>query len=276
MSGAGRTRRTPALRISAAGATRTRETLAAEEPLLIRLVAGRAERTLAVMMRTPGNDFELAAGWLFAEGIVRARDEIHQIRYCTDDEQQFNNLSVVLRAAALPDTHTIERHFATSSACGVCGASSLDALAASGCEPLDNDMIIDSAILLGLPEQLRPAQQIFAATGGLHAAALFDGAGRLLAVREDVGRHNALDKLVGWALLDGNIDLTRCVALMSGRASFELAQKCVRARIPILCAVSAPSSMAVDVARRFGLTLAGFVRDGRATIYTGEGRVAHP
>lgn len=254
--------------------------VATEEPLEIRLVAGSERRTLAVTMRTPGNDFELAAGFLFAEGIVGDRCEVAQISYCQDpeldSEQQYNVVTVVLRRERLPDLRPVERHFTTTSACGVCGKASLEALRLSGCGPLPPGPQLDPAVLRALPDRLRTAQGLFAATGGLHAAAYFDPAGRLVAVREDVGRHNAMDKLVGWAFLEGKLPLHEGIVLVSGRASFELVQKAVLAGLPVFCAVSAPSSLAVEVARAFGVTLVGFLRGDQFNVYSGEGRVRWP
>ncbi len=251
--------------------------LATEEPMEVRLVAGRHRRTVAVTMRTPGHDFELAAGFLFCEGVVRSRDEVARIAYCLDErldaEQRYNVVTVELRAQQLPDLQPLERHFYTSSACGVCGKASLEALRVRGCPVLDGGPVLDPRLLRELPERLRRAQGLFAQTGGLHAAALFDAEGRLLAVREDVGRHNAMDKLVGWALLEGRLPLRDSVVMVSGRASFELVQKAVAAGAPVFCAVSAPSSLAVEVARAFGVTLVGFLRGDRFNVYTGAERV---
>ncbi|MDR7391905.1 MAG: formate dehydrogenase accessory sulfurtransferase FdhD [Armatimonadota bacterium] len=251
--------------------------LATEEPMEVRLVAGPHRRTVAVTMRTPGNDFELAAGFLFCEGVVRSRDEVSRIAYCLDEgldaEQRYNVVTVELRGNCLPDLQPLERHFYTTSACGVCGKASLEALRIRGCPVLDGGPVLEPRLLRELPERLRRAQGLFAQTGGLHAAALFDAEGRLLAVREDVGRHNAMDKLVGWALLEGRLPLRDSVVMVSGRASFELVQKAVAAGAPVFCAVSAPSSLAVEVARAFGVTLVGFLRGDRFNVYTGAERV---
>jgi FdhD protein len=256
------------------------DVLAAEEPLEIRLQAGRERRTVAVTMRTPGADFELAAGFLFAEGVIHGEDEINSIAYCVDrdvdQEQQYNVVTVRLRARTLPELATLDRHFLTSSACGVCGKASLDALHARGCAPVSTTATVPFAVLAGLGDTLRRAQGLFQATGGLHAAGLFDLDGRLLALREDVGRHNALDKLIGWAVLQGRVPLREQIVMVSGRSSFELAQKCVAAGVPILCSVSAPSSLAVSVAETFGLTLVGFLRGDRFNIYAGEQRILYP
>ena len=258
-------------------AVRTDE-LTTEEPLELRLAAGGDVRTLAVTMRTPGNDFELAAGFLLAEGIVRARDEIARIAYCVDtslgEQQRYNVVTVDLRAPALPDLRGLDRLFPTSSACGVCGRATLDGLLGRGAASLPAGPVVSAAVLRGLPDTLRTQQRQFAATGGLHAAALFDRAGRLLAVREDVGRHNATDKLLGWALLDGKLPLGEAILLVSGRVGYEIAQKALAVGVPILCAVSAPSSLAVDLAGEFGMTLVGFLRGDRFNVYTGFERIA--
>ena len=264
------------------GQRRTRsDYLATEEPLEIRLVAGNLTKTVAITMRTPGADFELAAGFLYGEGLVTNADDIGQISYCTDPqidtEQQYNIVNVRLRAAALPDLHAMERHFLTSSACGVCGKASLDALElrgwAGGETTAPDGPIVDPAVLLRLPGALRERQGLFESTGGLHAAGLFTPDGELVALREDVGRHNAVDKLVGWSLLDGRLPLHGHVLMVSGRSSYEILQKAMTAGIPVVCAVSAPSSLAVDLARRFGMTLVGFLRGDRFNVYAGEERL---
>jgi FdhD protein len=253
--------------------------LATEEPMEIRLVAGSHRKTVAVTMRTPGHDFELAAGFLFSEGIVTHREEIARISYCVDPDldpdQRYNVVTVELRTDALPELPSLERHFYTTSACGVCGKASLEALRLRGCQVAPGPAV-EAAVLLGLPERLRAAQSLFAITGGLHAAALFEGGGKLLAIREDVGRHNAMDKLLGWAFLEGKMPLAEHIVLVSGRASFELVQKAVVAGIPVFCAVSAPSSLAAEVARAFGVTLVGFLRGDRFNVYSGAERVRIP
>ncbi|MCX7789709.1 MAG: formate dehydrogenase accessory sulfurtransferase FdhD, partial [Chloroflexaceae bacterium] len=240
-----------------------RDELAVEEPLEIRVRAGGTQRSLAITMRTPGNDFELAAGFLFSEGLIADRQDIAQIAYCVDPqvdgEQRYNIVQVVLRRDELPDLTTFTRHFTVGSACGVCGRAELDALRGRGCAPLAPGPSIRPEVITALPQRLYGAQGLFGRTGGLHAAALFDPAGELLVCREDIGRHNALDKLIGWALLGGRVPLANSVLMVSGRASYEIVQKALVAGIPIVCAVSAPSSLAVHLAREFGLTLIGFV-----------------
>jgi FdhD protein len=253
--------------------------LATEEPLEIRLLFGTQTRTAAVTMRTPGNDFELAAGFLSAEGIISRRDDIAAISYCIDPHidaaQRYNIVNVELARSVAPQLERLERHFTMSSACGVCGKASIEALQTRA-HRIEDPVSISLEMIARLPETMRQAQRIFKSTGGLHAAALFDANGSLLALREDVGRHNALDKISGWALLEGRIPLQGCVLLVSGRASYELVQKSIVARIPILCAVSAPSSLAVELAQSFGLTLVGFVRGSRANVYAGSERIAAP
>ena len=254
--------------------------LATEEPLEIRLGAGDRTRTLAVTMRTPGDDFELVAGYLHGEGVVADRRDIVRLRYCTDAEldaaQQYNVVTAELAAAELPDLPGLDRHTFTSSACGVCGRASIESLEASGCRPLPPGPDVPAEALLGLPAALRESQGIFDSTGGLHAAALFTADGELVCAREDVGRHNAVDKVIGWALLEGRLPLSAHILMVSGRSSYEIVQKALVAGVAIVCSVSAPSSLAVDVATTFGMTLVGFLRDGRFNVYAGAERVRAP
>lgn len=254
------------------------DALATEEPMETRLIAAGQRHTIAVTMRTPGSDFELSAGFLYGEGIVATREEIRAITYCLDDgvdaEQRYNIVNVELRGGVNPDLRMLERHFYTNSSCGVCGKASLEALEIRGCPVVAPGPVVTPEVIYALPDRLRRAQRLFEATGGLHAAALFDAAGDLVTLREDVGRHNAIDKLVGWALLQDRLPLTDSIVMVSGRSSFEILQKCVAAGAPIVCAVSAPSSLAVDVARRFGMTLVGFLRGRRFNIYAGGERIA--
>ena len=251
--------------------------LATEEPLEIRLVTPGETHTAAVTMRTPGNDFELAAGFLYNEGIVETRSEIAGISYCVDpavdSEQRYNIVNVTLAAARPRAMERLERHFTMTSACGVCGKASIEALQTRAA-PVEDRVVVDLDAVAQLPEKMRDAQRVFASTGGLHAAALFYARGELVLLREDVGRHNALDKIVGWALLANRLPLTGSLLLVSGRASYELVQKSIVARIPVVCSVSAPSSLAVDLAKEFGVTLIGFVRGRRANIYAGRERIA--
>jgi FdhD protein len=249
--------------------------LTTEEPLEIRLTP--FQKTVAVTMRTPGADFELAAGFLYSEGVVSRREDIRRISYCVDElvdgEQRHNIVNVELRDGLIPDLQPLERHFYTSSACGVCGKASLEALRLRGCPVIPAGPTVTPEIVYSLPDKLRAAQGIFTATGGLHAAAIFDTQGNLLNLREDVGRHNALDKLIGTALLSDELPLNNCIVLVSGRSSFEILQKSTTAGVPIVCSVSAPSSLAVSVAKEFGITLIGFLRGERFNIYTGLQRI---
>ena len=253
------------------------DTLATEEPMEIRLLAGDMKQTVAVTMRTPGADFELAAGFLYGEGIVSSPDDIVKISYCVDSdldaEQQYNIVNVELRGNRGYDLRPLDRHFYTTSACGVCGKASLEQLELRGCPVIPPGPELTAQTIYGMTEKLRDAQGLFDATGGLHAAALFDKYGELIALREDVGRHNATDKLVGWALLEGRLPLSDHVVMVSGRSSFEILQKCLAAGAPIVCAISAPSSLAVDVAKAFGMTLVGFLREGRFNVYAGSDRI---
>ena len=251
--------------------------LATEEPLEIRLQAGDDTQTVAVTMRTPGHDFELAAGFLHNEGIISEPAMLSGITYCVDAdvdaEQRYNIVNVGLRLPRLPELATLERHFFTTSACGVCGKASLDAIAMRDCPALPAGPLLTPSQLTALPQALRAGQGLFDATGGLHAAGLFDAGGTLLCLREDVGRHNAVDKLIGWALMQRRLPLHDCVLLVSGRASYEILQKSTVAGVPVVCAVSAPSHLAVELARRFGVTLVGFLRGERFNVYAGAERI---
>ena len=266
------------VRVVEDGRARVRpDSLATEEPMEIRLVSGDARQTVAVTMRTPGADFKLAAGFLYGEGIVSSPEDVKKISYCVDSdldaEQQYNIVNVELRGDRDYDLRSLERHFYTTSACGVCGKASLEQLELRGCPMIPSGPEVSAEVVYSLPEKLREAQGLFEATGGLHAAALFDREGELVALREDVGRHNATDKLVGWALLEGRLPLSGQIVMVSGRSSFEILQKCLTAGAPIVCAVSAPSSLAVDVARQFGMTLVGFLRGTRFNVYSGYERI---
>jgi FdhD protein len=250
------------------------DTLTVEEPLEIR-VAGKP---LSITMRTPGDDFDLAAGFLVGEGVVRAAADIRSIRYCAgataDGGNTYNVLDVVLGAGVAPPDASVERNFYTTSSCGLCGKASLDAVRTTITWPIDGDpFATDPATLAAMPDELRAAQRVFDRTGGLHAAGLFDAAGKLLCLREDVGRHNAVDKVVGWATRAGGLPLSGRALMVSGRASFELVQKAAMAGIPLLAAVSAPSSLAVDLAAELGLTLVGFLRGTSMNVYTRPDRL---
>jgi FdhD protein len=252
---------------------RRRDRLATEEPLEIRASGpGQPTVRVAVTMRTPGHDFELAAGFLFTEGRIAGRSAFSAIRYCNDvgTEQHLNVVTVDMRAHF--DATRMQRNFFASSSCGVCGKASIDQLAVS-CEHVADGPVVSRRIITSLPDALRAEQRVFESTGGLHATGLFDPAGQLLVAREDVGRHNAMDKLIGNRLLAGESPLSSSIALVSGRASFELVQKAAVAGIPIVCAVSAPSTLAVETARRLGVTLVGFLRGERFNIYTHAQRV---
>lgn len=255
--------------------------LAVEEPLEIRIgytrEGKREQRSLSITMRTPGEDFDLAVGFLFTEGIVQRLEQIETVRYCgvpAPDTGLRNVVRVDLTPEVTVDLQRLERHFYTTSSCGVCGKTSLQALEIAACpKPLSDSFRVPACVIHQLPATLRSAQACFDRTGGLHAAALFDAAGSLLRSREDVGRHNALDKLIGSSLQEGAVPLSNHLLLVSGRASFELMQKALMAGIPILAAVGAPSSLAVELAQRFNLTLLGFVRDDRFNIYHGAERI---
>jgi FdhD protein len=261
-------------RIDGSGAAIHPDLLAVEEPLEIRLqctIDGRrAHRGVSVTMRTPGHDRELAVGFLFTEGIVSAREEVTGVRACGSG----NVVRVDLHPGVAVDLARLERHFYTASGCGVCGKASLKAVLVCSPHRLPGGRpVIEAAIIHRLPETVRAAQAVFDRTGGLHAAALFDDHGNLLCLREDVGRHNALDKLIGSQFLAGRTPLSESVLMVSGRASFELVQKAVVAGIPVLAAVGAPSNLAVELAREHGLTVLGFVRADRFNIYTGADRI---
>ncbi|NEO99902.1 MAG: formate dehydrogenase accessory sulfurtransferase FdhD [Symploca sp. SIO2E9] len=249
--------------------------LVTEEPLEIRLVL--PHRTIALTMRTPGDDFELAAGFLYSEGVVSSREDIDKISYCVDPdldgEQLYNIVNVQLREGLSLNLQPLERHFFTTSACGVCGKASLEALQLRECPIIPNGLQVSVEVIYSLPDKLRQVQRVFSSTGGLHAAALFDTQGQLLSVREDIGRHNALDKLIGSVLLSGKLPLNDSIVLVSGRSSFEILQKCLVAGVPIVCAVSAPSSLAVELAKEFGITLVGFLRGRRFNVYAGKDRI---
>lgn len=262
-------------RVDETGAEPRPDQLAVEEPLEIRLIWQGERRTVAVTMRTPGADPELALGFLFAEGILQSRDHLRRAGPCLEEDASCANIvEVELDGGPEPSWKTLERHFFATSACGVCGKAGLESLSLRGIGPVPDGPRLDPEVLRALPEALRQRQGVFAATGGLHAAGLFDPAGRLLALREDVGRHNALDKLLGWAFLQGKLPLHDGVVLVSGRSSYEILQKCLVAGVPVVCAVSAPSSLAVELAERFGITLVGFLRGDRFNVYTSPGRIA--
>jgi FdhD protein len=268
------TSRVRIVQVAGDGRNESVDTVVAEEPLEIRL----GGEPLAVTMRTPGDDFDLVAGFLVSEGVVTDREQLHTIRYCAgaaeDGQNTYNVLDVTLAPEVTVPRLGLRRSFATTSSCGLCGKASLDAVRTrTAFRPAGDPVAVSPATLAGLPERLGAAQRVFQRTGGLHAAGLFTPAGELLCVREDVGRHNAVDKVVGWALREGRLPLAGTVLLVSGRASFELAQKAVMAGIPVLAAVSAPSSLAVELAAEAGLTLVGFLRGHSMNVYAGAHRI---
>lgn len=259
----------------------TEDLLAAEEPLEIRLGFGsaqnRMQQRISVTMRTPGNDFELAIGFLFTEGIIQNIHQVSSVQYCTElnTKQQENNVvRVELVDGFEINLQTLQRNFYTTSSCGVCGKSSIDAVF-QHCDSIALDQIsIKTETLLSLNQSLRNSQTVFTYTGGIHASAFFDVEGKLKIIREDVGRHNALDKLIGASLSQKEYSLNIGILFLSGRASFELIQKAVMAQIPVVVAVGAPSSLAVDFAKASGITLIGFMKENKFNIYCGEQRIA--
>ncbi|MDB5122205.1 MAG: formate dehydrogenase accessory protein [Mucilaginibacter sp.] len=276
-------KRVPVIKVTHLVNDETTDALAIEEPLEIRLEYGEADnriiKNISVTMRTPGHDAELATGFLFTEGIIKNSKDIlvadHCFIACTENKE--NVIQVSLREDIITNLQNTERNFYTTSSCGVCGKGSIDAIrtVSAFTQPVNDDQTITSEILHQLPDKLRQHQQVFADTGGLHASALFNLSGELLLAREDVGRHNALDKLIG-AALNKNLLLNQSVLLLSGRASFELVQKAAMAGIPIIASVGAPSSLAVELAEEFDITLAGFLRDKRFNIYTAAHRIILP
>ncbi|WP_329440049.1 formate dehydrogenase accessory sulfurtransferase FdhD [Streptomyces canus] len=269
------TERRKVIRIRDGAISSRPDTLVTEEPLEIRLNG----KPLAITMRTPGDDFALAAGFLVSEGVLAHQSDLQNIVYCAgataDGSNTYNVVDVKTAFGVVIPDITLERNVYTTSSCGLCGKASLDAVRTTTRWPINDTppLHIDPDLLASLPDRLRAAQQVFDRTGGLHAAALFTEHGELLDIREDVGRHNAVDKLIGRALQNADLPLTRVILLVSGRASFELAQKAVMAGIPVLAAVSAPSSLAVDLAAETGLTLVGFLRGPSMNVYAGEHRL---
>lgn len=252
--------------------------LAVEEPLEIR-VGGSS---LAITMRTPGNDVDLAAGFLVSEGVIARGDDFLAARYCAGATEEglntYNVLDVTLAPGVPAPDPSLARAFYTTSSCGLCGKASIDAVRTTSQHAvLHDDLVLDPALLATFPDLLRDEQAVFEKTGGLHAAALFDGrTGRMLVLREDVGRHNAVDKVIGWAVKEGRLPLTGTVLMVSGRASFELTQKASMAGIPVLAAVSAPSSLAVDLAKEVGITIVGFLRGQSMVVYSRPERIVEP
>ena len=272
------------IKVESGKVSKKQDYLVTEEPLEIRLRKSNRTRKveserLSITMRTPGtpaNDFELVTGLLFSEGIIQSQADIQKLSYCVDkilsEEQRFNVINVQLKHDVEIDAIQ-QRTFISNSACGVCGKASLDALHMQGHCTNESPIQVTPELIQSLPDKLMTAQGLFTQTGGIHAAALFDTEGNLIALREDVGRHNALDKLIGWAVLEDKLPLEKCILLMSSRASFELIQKAVVAGIPMVCALSAPSSLAVQLADEFGISLVAFLRDERFNIYAHEQRI---
>jgi FdhD protein len=249
---------------------RSQDYLVAEEPLEIRL----GITPLSVTMRTPGQDLELAAGFLFTEGFIQKREQMRSLEYgkTKSDQSSGNIVQVELRDTSF-EKEEVQRNFYTTSSCGICGKASIEAVRAKGIRRPNPEFFLDPAVLCRFPEQLKAAQSIFDRTGGLHAAGLFNASGHLLALREDVGRHNAVDKIVGWAMLEGRLPLADCALMVSGRGGFEIIQKALMAGVPLLASVSAPSGLAVRLARETGMTLVGFLRGVRFLVYSGEERL---
>ena len=250
---------------------RKEDYLAAEEPLEIRV----GDEPLSVTMRTPGHDLELAAGFLLTEGLITKREQIVSLENVVEDGEanRGNVVRAMLAPGSAPDFEKMRRHFFATSSCGICGKASIDAVRARTLEPPNPDFRLDAEVLLQLPDALRASQAVFGRTGGLHAAALFSAKGELMVLREDIGRHNAVDKVVGWALLEHRVPLSGSVLLVSGRGGFEIVQKAIVAGLPVVASVSAPSSLAVQLARELRLTLIGFLRGRRFVIYAGEERI---
>jgi len=249
----------------------TQDHLAIEEPLEIRIQYGEISKSISITMRTPGHDFELAAGFLYTEGIIQDKAQIKKIEHLKSWNPALENnlVAVQLADGVQIDFEKLERHFYTSSSCGVCGKASIDAVKATGLKELEQiPNLFPSTLIHQLPKELRKAQNVFDETGGLHAAALFHADGTLQSIREDVGRHNALDKLIGYSFLEASLPLHNSLLLLSGRVSFELIQKAAMAQIPVVAAVGAPSSLAIQLAKEVGITVLGFVRDQRFNIYS--------
>lgn len=272
---------TEVLRYKGAEVEAVPDLLVVEEPLEIRIGYGpqsqREQKSISVTMRTPGNDLELAAGFLYTEGILDHPRQLRQIEHCLNVKAE-DEVGNVVKAELEPEVEIeldkLQRHFYTTSSCGVCGKASIEALGEIGCEIYPDDGFQASASLIqGLPDRIREGQTVFRHTGGIHATALFDGQGNMLELREDIGRHNAMDKVIGSAFIREDLPMRETIAICSGRLGFELVQKALRAGIPILCAVGAPSSLAVKLAQEYGMTLLGFVREGRFNIYAGADRI---
>ncbi len=268
-------------KVSGENQLETEDSVAVEEPLEIQLSAASpqaaAARSISITMRTPGHDLELALGFLFTEGIIQSIDQVAAVDHAGPvdvDSGLRNTIRVEVRPEVRIDLDRLQRHFYTTSSCGVCGKASLDALRVTGAKSLENvRSSFRRDLIVAMPDKLREQQYLFSRTGGLHAAAVFDSRGEIVCLREDVGRHNAVDKIVGWLLTEKRLPASRLGLLVSGRASFELTQKALTAGIPLLAAVGAPSSLAVQTAREFGMTLIGFLRNGQFNLYSGNERI---
>ncbi len=262
-------------KVSSSTINETMDKVAVEEPLEILLdystASGRMQKNIAVTMRTPGNDEELAAGFLFTEGIIKDGQAISEIKRSHADE---NRLQVILKENIIPALGNAARNFYTTSSCGICGKASIDAIGTvSSFNEVKDNIFINPAVLYQLQDKVKEQQEVFEDTGGIHASALFDVDGKCMLLREDVGRHNALDKIIGAALINNELPLNNCMLFLSGRASFELVQKAVMAGIRVIAAVGAPSSLAVEMAKDNGITLIGFLKSTRFNIYSGEQRI---
>lgn len=262
-------------KISGSGINETEDRVAVEEPLEIQLEystgSGRMLKNVAVTMRTPGNDEELAAGFLFTEGVIKNKEAIQEIKRSHSDD---NRILIVLKENVIPVLHNAARNFYTTSSCGVCGKASIDAISTvSSFSGAKDDLHISAFVLYHLQDDLKKQQQVFEETGGIHASALFDMDGNFIMLREDVGRHNALDKIIGTAMMNDQLPLTNSILFLSGRASFELLQKATMAGLRLIAAVGAPSSLAVEMAKEQNITLVGFLKNNRFNIYSGEHRI---
>ncbi|MBI5855813.1 MAG: formate dehydrogenase accessory sulfurtransferase FdhD [Nitrospirae bacterium] len=251
------------------GIAQVQDYLVGEQPLAIHI----DQQPLSVTMRTPGHDLELAAGFLFSEGIVSRREQITALSQSVEPGQEANLVHVELHPEVALDPDRVRRNFMATSSCGLCGRAAIDGLRVRGIQRPNPRLRIDPEVLCRLPDMLRSDQKLFSRTGGPHAAGLFDCAGKMLVLREDVGRHNAVDKVIGWALFDGRLPLANHVLLVSGRGSFEIIQKALVAGLPVIACISAPSSLAVQLAHEFRLTLVGFLRGRRFIVYAGEERL---
>ena len=257
--------------------TSKQDIVAMEEPLEIRIGYGSDERhqkQIAVTMRTPGHDFELALGFLFSEGIINASEDVESVHYCENvkDEEVENVVRVELAKHVRPEFESLERNFYTTSSCGVCGKASIDSIHVT-CSGLKDSFKVTRDALYTMPDLLKKKQLIYGVTGGLHATGIVDAEGTLSVLREDIGRHNALDKVIGAAFLKKNLPIHDKVAILSGRAGFELVQKAIRAQIPVVASVGAPSSLAIQLAKEFNLTLIGFLKENRFNVYAGSDRI---